>query len=331
MRVGLIGAGAVARYHVAAAALIPGVELTAVCDLDPDRAAAAAAPAGARAFTDHRAMLDAGVDAVIVNTPHALHLPMVRDAAAAGADALVEKPMATTAADCEAMIAVMADAGRHLSVGHIQHFMPDKLAARRAIDEGVIGQVEMIRDHRSTDYRPGSRAGWFFAPDVAGGGAIMNIGGHCIDRSTWFGGAPAVDVDASTISRFGVAVETDGSLLLRLANGVTASITVTSSTPRRTDELMIIGERGVIQTDPRVGTLLSVDGEVRTLWTPGDADDEIQSAFTAQLRDFVGSVAGAAPAVPLVHARHVVDVVLAAYASSAAGAAVAIEPAEVLR
>lgn len=321
MRIGLIGAGAVAPFHITAASALDDLQIAAVCDIDDAAARRAASGTSAAVFTNHRAMLDAGiVDAVIVNTPHALHLPMARDAAAAGLHVMVEKPMATTVEDCDLLMSACADAEVALTVGHIQHFLPEKVAARRVIDSGELGAVRLIRDNRSTDYRPGTRSGWFFSPAIAGGGALMNIGGHCLDRSLWLAGGRAVEVLASTVHRFESPVETDGGMLLRLDNGVGVTITVISDPATRGDTMAIVCDDGVIEVDPRSGTVVHVDGRSRIVHAAGP--DDIQRAFTAQLADFAAVIGGAEPAVPLAHARHVVEIVLAAYRSAAEGAAV---------
>lgn len=328
MRIGLIGAGAVAPFHVTAASALDGLELTAVCDIDAGAARRAASGTTATVFDDHRTMIASGsVDAVIVNTPHALHLPMAADAAAAGLHVMVEKPMATTVEDCDRLIAVCEDAGVALTIGHIQHFMPDKLAARRIIDSGELGAVRMIRDHRSTDYRPGARSPWFFSPEMAGGGALINIGGHCLDRSLWLGGGRAAEMLASTVNRFGSAVETDGGMLVRLDNGVGVTISVISDPATRSDAMTIVCDSGVIEVDPRRGATVHADGRSRTVHVAGD--DDIQQAFTAQLADFAAVTGGAAPAVPLTHARHIVQAVHAAYRSAAEGTAVSLAESEV--
>lgn len=330
MRIGLIGAGAVAPYHCAAAATLDGVELAAVCDIDETaaRRTAAGCP-DAAVFTDHRAMLEsAAVDAVIVNTPHATHLPIGVDAAAAGAHVLVEKPMATTLEDCDRLVAACEDAGVALTVGHIQHYLPEKVAAQRLLATGELGAVRMVRDNRSTDYRPGTRSPWFFSPDIAGGGALMNIGGHCIDRSLWLGGGRAVEMLATTVNRFGSAVETDGAMMLRLDNGVAVSIVVVSDPPTRGDLVTVVCDGGIIEIDPRHGTTVHADG--RSQLVHRTHPDDIQSAFTAQLEDFQRVVHGAAPTVPLTHARHVVELVLAAYRSAEEGSALLFAEADAL-
>lgn len=318
MRIGLIGAGAVAPLHARAAGLLPGVEMTAVCDLQPDAARAVAEPIGAQSFTDYRDLLASGTtDAVIVNTPNSLHCEMSMDAAAAGQHVLVEKPMAITVKDCDRMVEAARRAGVVLRVGHIQHFLPEKVALAEAIARGAIGQVRMVHDLRSTDYRPGSRSPWFLSPEIAGGGAVMNIGAHCLDRTIWLGGADASTISAHTLNRFGVAVDTDATIGLRLANGVVATITVESDVPRRTDEITIIGDEGSLFASPDAGTLLEQDGRSEVLHKP--SADGIPEAFRLQLADFAAAVGGQPSAVSLAHARHVVELVLATYTSSAAG------------
>ncbi len=319
MRLGLIGAGAVAELHADAAAALPGVEVAAVCDLDANLATRVAAPHRAAVFTDYRDLLERGtVDAVVISTPHALHTAMVTDAAQAGAHVLVEKPMATTVADCLVMTEACQQAGVSLAVGHIQHFLPDKVAARRAVLDGQIGEVRLVHDYRSTDYRPGTRPDWFFRPEISGGGALMNIGAHMIDRSSWLAGTLPERVSAVLAHRFGVGVETDGALRLTMSDGLTASLTLMSATPRTVDEVLLVGTRGTVVADPRRGTYMRTDGASRTLYEV--VPSAIPDAFTAQLAEFVRHVRdGAAFSVSLELSTTVIATVIAAYRSAESG------------
>lgn len=330
MRLGIIGAGAVAALHAHGAAVLPGLKLTAVCDLKIDVAQQVAQPADAAVFSDYKAMLAAGVmDAVVINTPHSLHKEMVVAAAAHGVHVLVEKPVATTLADIQIMKDACAAANVVMVVGMIQHFMAEKLALLAAVDSGVLGKVLMIHDYRSTDYRPGSRPDWFFDKQLAGGGAFMNIGAHCLDRDVWIGGAAAVRVSATVLNRFGSPVETDGTVELLLTNGVQVRVSIVSDTPTHIDEMLVVCEAGTVTVDPRRGTFMKIDGVKTTLHTSSDAD--IQNAFTAQLADFAAAVNGAAPSVSGEHATHVVELVLAAYESAALSAPVELTGLPVLR
>lgn len=327
MRIGLIGAGAVAPFHARAASLLPDVSLSAVCDLNRSAAARVADGSGATVFTTYPELLDSGlVDAVIVNTPHALHREMVLDAANRGLHVLVEKPLATTVEDCDSMMAACAVAGVTLAVGHIQHFLPDKRAVAAVLATGELGAVRMVHDYRSTDYRPGTRSPWFFSPTMAGGGAMMNVGAHCLDRSVWLTGTPALTLSATTVARFDVAVETDALVSLHHAY-TSSSVSVLSDVAHPVDEVSVICERGMLVADPRRGAYLRRDGRTTTLSEP--TPDDIPKAFHRQLADFVATVAGQPPAVSLAHSRHVVELVLAAYRSSRGGGAyVALEPVD---
>lgn len=318
MRIGLIGAGAVAPLHSRAAGLLLDVELTAVCDLQPEAARLVAEPIGAAVFTDYRELIaSAKVDAVIVNTPHALHREMTIAAIDAGLDVLVEKPMAVTLDDCDAMTSAAQLAGVTLRIGHIQHFLPDKRAAARAVARGDVGTVRLIHDYRTTDYRPGTRSPWFFVSSLSGGGAVMNIGAHCLDRVTWIGGAAASSVSAHTLHRFGVGVETDATISLGLTNGVQASVTIVSDAPQPADLITVVGDEGSVSASPSTGAWLRRNGHSEQLHEP--SPDDIPEAFRLQLADFVAAVQGGPSAVGLQHSRNVVELVLATYASSATG------------
>jgi predicted dehydrogenase len=259
------------------------------------------------------------VAAIVVNTPHALHTDIVIDAAGAGVHVLVEKPMATRVADCQRMIDACADAGVRLVVGHVQHFLPEKVAARRAIDAGEIGRPLFIADSRTVDYRAGTRPGWFLDPSLAGGGVLMNIGAHSVDRALWLMEGHPRRISATVVAPGGSAVETDALVRLEFVDGRAAQLAVTSTgAPAAYDQLRIVGERGSLIVSPYTGAVLYVDGRTTVLHEP--ASDDISAAFAAQLTAFVDCVTGSAePAVDGAHGLRVIAVILAAYAASAAG------------
>lgn len=316
MRVGLLGTGAVGQLHANAATDLEHVRISAVCSLALEEARKVAAPHGASVHSDHRELLAQDLDAVIISTPHALHTAMVLDAAAAGVHVLVEKPMATTVEDCDAMISACEAAGVVLAVGHIQHFLPDQVAAHKAVQDGHIGRPLMVHEYRSTDYRPGTRPQWFLDPAIAGGGAVMNIGSHGIDRSSWLVDSLPAAVDAAaTWSRFGVGVETDAMAHLRMANDVRVSLTVTSTTPVPFNEVTVVGQEGTIVAAPRRGTLLRSGDTENVLHEPASGD--IPRAFRSQLRAFADLVAhGTTFPVSTALSRAVIETVLGIYRSA---------------
>src|SRR4051812_34507020 len=112
VRTALVGCGKVGGIHAAAVAALPEADFVAVCDASAERAAAFAARHGVRPFTDVAALVrGARPGVVLVATPHPLHAAAALPALAAGAHVLVEKPLAASLADCDAMLAA-ADRAR---------------------------------------------------------------------------------------------------------------------------------------------------------------------------------------------------------------------------
>ncbi|MFJ2744618.1 Gfo/Idh/MocA family protein [Streptomyces sp. NPDC087440] len=332
VRLGLVGAGGAARLHAEAALALPDqARVTAVHDIAEDRARSLADLTGAKVTTGYTQMLDEGlVDALVVCTPHALHVEPALAAARAGIPVLLEKPMATSLSDCDAVSEAFAQAGVALFLGHIQHYLPLTAAAHRAVRTGLIGAPVSVVDRRATDYRPGHRPAWFFDPELAGGGAVMNIGAHCVDRVTWITDARPLRVDARIVHR-DVPVETEGLLHLELEGGIRATVSVTAGALSDLDEFEITGEKGTLRASKAKGLWLADgSGEARELRAPADINADVAVAFHDQLRDFVAAVRGERPpAVGARTGRDVVATVLAAYASSALGQAQEVHHAPV--
>src|SRR5262245_5084724 len=127
VRVGVWGVGAWGEKHARIYAALPEAQLVGVHDRDPARAAAIAAQHGCRAFNDPAALLGA-CEAVSVATATVAHREAVQRALEAGCHVLVEKPMAATVAEADAMIAAAERAGRVLQVGQVERFNPALMA-----------------------------------------------------------------------------------------------------------------------------------------------------------------------------------------------------------
>src|SRR5439155_22736693 len=123
------------------------LRVVATCDLDRGRAEERAAQLGAgRAATDVDELLGASdVDAVLLCLPHDQHAPATVAAARAGKHVLVEKPIARTLDEADAMIAVADAAGVTLMVAHNQRYLPLHRRARELVDDGAIGPVRCAR------------------------------------------------------------------------------------------------------------------------------------------------------------------------------------------
>lgn len=147
VRVGVIGAGVMGRYHCETLALrLTGAELAGVADTDGAAAGRAASLSpGALATTDHRALLaDPSVQAVVIASPNDTHAPLIREAARAGKHVFCEKPIALDLASADATLAEAARQGVKLQIGFQRRFDPAYREARRAIADGELGGVELI-------------------------------------------------------------------------------------------------------------------------------------------------------------------------------------------
>ena len=233
LRFGIYGYGKVAELHAKALASVHGLRLAAVCGRDAAKRDAFAArwAVGSRSSASEMAERD-GVEAVIIATPHLLHRAHSVECSLAGLHVLVEKPMATTVADCDAMIAAADASKRLLGVISQRRWYPAVRRVRAAIDEGslghpILGQVVMLgwRDeayYRSDPWR-GSWAG-------EGGGVLVNQAPHQLDLISWFMG-PVVEVSAywSNLNHPYIEVEDTAVAALRFPGGALASILVSNS------------------------------------------------------------------------------------------------------
>jgi predicted dehydrogenase len=219
-RLALLGCGWVADMHARAAAEC-GATVVGVANHRLESAERFAAEHGIdRVTTDWRELVSApGIDAVIVCTPNALHAEQARASLAAGKHVLCEKPMATTTADGEAMLAAAAQHDRLLLVLHPWRHHPAVIAVRDAIAAGDLGKV--VRTHGYGVHADWGPSGWFTDPALAGGGALVDMGIHAIDTARFLLGDPeARRVAASiTTAHGGYAVDDDGLVLIEWEGG----------------------------------------------------------------------------------------------------------------
>ncbi len=336
LKVAVIGAGFIGRDHLAAYSGRPNLEVVAVADSTLDTAAAAAAEVGARPYVNHRAMLDAEhPDAVSVCVPTALHLPVTRDVAAAGAHVLLEKPMAASVADCDAIAIACERAGVVLMLGMTHRFHRELIEARRLIAEGALGPPRLAQDLFSFGEN-GPWPAWYYDRGLSGGGELMHDAVHLVDRLSWLIDSPIVEVFGRTTSyaRGIDGVEDGGVALLTFGSGAVASLFVNQSTyPLRSDapsvpmpgrcELEIHGPLGSIRYRTWHELIVDLAGQPsRTL--SGMERDEMRS----EIDEFLGAIRERrAPSVGAADGRRGIAVVQAIYRSAAAGRAVAVDEA----
>lgn len=155
LRVAIVGAGYVATHHLSALKRLDFVDVVGVCDSQLPAAQALAKRFGvARAVARLEELADAQPQAVYVLTPPSSHPAIALAALDMGCHVLVEKPMADSVADCEAMIARAQARGRLLGVNHSDLFDPVLMQALQAVRDGRIGEVVSVDIIRNSEYPP---------------------------------------------------------------------------------------------------------------------------------------------------------------------------------
>ena len=191
INVGIIGTGAIAkRGHIPGYLDQPDVKLIAMCDIVGDRAKRVAEEVGAKhAFEDYRELLALEeVEAVSVCTPNKFHAPITIGALKAGKHVLCEKPPAMSAAEAQAMVEAAKDNDRVLMICLNNRFQPEIQLLKQYIEEGELGKIYYAKT--GILRRRGSAGGWFTQKEMSGGGALIDIGVHCLDWTWWLMGCP---------------------------------------------------------------------------------------------------------------------------------------------
>jgi predicted dehydrogenase len=181
VRVGLIGGGYIAEYHLAGLAAAGGAEVPVLATRTPARAAPLARRFGiAEVVADYRALLERrDVDAVVIATPDDTHEAIAVAAAEAGKAILLQKPMARTAAECRRIIAAARRASVDLQVSYLQRHFEETVRARELLSDPRIGPVLSARIRNAT---PGPDWGdWFFSRERVPGGVVHQLGIHGLD------------------------------------------------------------------------------------------------------------------------------------------------------
>jgi phthalate 4,5-cis-dihydrodiol dehydrogenase len=242
----IAGLGMAGAVMVRAASAHPGVKLVAAADPHDAPRNAFARDFNARAYADITELCaDPAVGVVYIATPHQFHAAHAALAAGAGKHIILEKPMALTLADCDAIIAATERANVHLIVGHTHAFDPAAREMRRIVASNELGKLGMIAAWNYTNflYRPRRPE----ELDTArGGGILFNQVPHQIDMVRLIGGGRLRSVRAQA-TRLDPARPTEGSAIafLEFENGAAASLVYGGYDFFDSDELHFwINERG---------------------------------------------------------------------------------------
>ena len=253
LKVALLGAGGIARVHVAGIlAHADKLECVALCDVSDDALELRAAQLGnsPALYHDWNTLLaeQKNLDAVIIALPHQFHAPAILAAAAAGKHILCEKPMCTTLAEANEISAAVARSGVTYMSAHNQLFTPVVREAKRLLDDGLIGKLRWLRTQDCFVSGATSMQGtWRGSVASQGGGELIDTGYHPSYLLLYLAGTPLAEVRGS-MSRFHMQIEGEdtASVQVRFQNGVLGEIFTSWAMPLPygTHKLHLIGDKG---------------------------------------------------------------------------------------
>lgn len=336
--IGIVGTGLMGGIYADVLATgVPGARLVAATG--GRRAAQFAAQRGVA----HRLTLDEllaapDVDAVIIATPHSVHVDQVVAAAAAGCHVLLEKPMALNVDECWQMVQACEDAEVVLTVGHITRWMDAARFARDLIDDGDVGDVRIVQAWRAlSGGLPYGADSW--AQRASEGGPWLDWGSHGRDILRWYAGADVV-VAFGQGANPGADTGMPSTIVaqFRFANGVLGQVMMTHDLPHSAlgsrARYVVVGSRAMLEISAYGLVKRSrEDGGWDEVYRSSDFDGPeaawgypsgyLMDAFRRQVADLVGAVAHGLPlGVTAMDGLRAVEMVDAVQRSAVSGQAV---------
>jgi len=231
VRLGFLGVGWIGRHRMEAMIETGLVEVAAIADPSPERAAETGKLApGARLVGGLDELLDEGLDGVVIATPSALHADQSIAALERGAAVFCQKPLGRTAAEAGAIVDAARAADRLLAVDLSYRFTEGMARIRERLQAGELGRVFAVDLTFHNAYGPDKP--WFYDPALSGGGCVMDLGVHLVDLALWALDFPQVTEASSHLSSGGMplaerpgqvedfavaTLELDGGAVVRLA------------------------------------------------------------------------------------------------------------------
>lgn len=231
VKVGIVGLGKMGVAHTAVLSMIPDCEVVGLVDKLPGLAKSIRGM-GHKApyYRSVDQMIDrATPDAVFVLTPQDSHLAVSRLALEAGCAVFVEKPLAHTLADAEALATLAAEKRRAVSCGFTLAYLPVFATAQHALAGGAVGTVRQARSSMYLSQVFSPRKGWMYEKERSGGGVVANISSHLLFLLEWYLGTP-VEVRA-TANRVYSEVEDELHAMMRLPGGAEVGFDSSWSVP----------------------------------------------------------------------------------------------------
>lgn len=327
IKIALVGAGYIADYHVRGLKSIPEVEIVAVVARTMDSAEKFALRHDIKnAYTDViKVVDDATIDGVIISTPNQFHGPCAIDFLKSGKAVFLEKPMAMNAEEGRQIAAVSKEYDQLVMVGHMWRFDTDTDYIKDTIASGKLGKVFKTKGYGiHENWGP---SGWFTKKELAGGGALADMGVHAIDSIRYLLGDPKpLKVYARIATNFGdYDVDDTGILIITWDNGTESIIESGWWHPHMDGPEAgagIFGTKGYASLFPTFLKITTGEESFEKIVPelPKREEHCDQVIYTRQMEHFVTSIKNnERPSPGLLEGQIVLDIVDAAYESAKTG------------
>ncbi len=283
IRWGVIGSGGIARRRTIPEGILKAnnAELSVVFDINAQVNAEVAKDFDAKQAASIEALLDTDVEAVYIATPAHLHGDQLRACARAGKHVLCEKPLGMTVAEAQEMIEVCKQMGIKLGCAFMMRFAAQHAEALRLIREGKLGIPTYARAQLSCWYPP-TEGAWRQDPATGGGGALIDMGGHCIDLLEMFFGKVARLSCFINNTVHDYKSEDSAAALLFFENGALGTVDTFFCIPDNSSKnaLELYGSKGSILAKGTIGQAPA--GEMAALLEKDGKDYDAQQARTVR-------------------------------------------------
>jgi len=302
LKAAVVGVGAIGQNHARVWRGVSGVDFVGVVDSDPTAATRVGTYNNVPAFTSLEALLEkVKPDVVSVCVPTSLHYETGLKLLDANIHVLMEKPIASSLEQGEALVAKAKDKGIVLAVGHIERFNPAVMELRRRLREGMAGRIYKVLAQRLSPY----------PPRIRDAGVVIDLASHDIDLMRYLVSEPITRLVGETLQGINSDREDMFDGLLRFQGGALGVLDVNWMTPTKVRRLTVTGARGLFECNLLSQELFFYENEsAPSQWdalsvlrgvTEGNVlGIRIQrhEPLAAEINDFVGAVRdGRAPTV----------------------------------
>lgn len=326
MNIGIIGAGKFSIKHIHAIHKVTGLQVKTICRRNPEELHKLVEKHGIYGCTDYKEIIeDPSIHIVLVSTPHHLRAEIAEKAALKGKHLMIEKPLASTWADCLKIYNASVDNNIKIMPGHIGRFTPAFMEVKKYLTAKPVGSILSARATSVSLWKNQDRKPWHLQQKY-GGGYLLTLGVHQIDLLCAMIPAKVVKVYAKLQNSFHKDnIDDCGSAILEFGNGVVANIQLVGyQIGKKKVETELFYERGMIKISFSEGGFYS-DAEHWSLLPGSNPPDWLEQGLVNEWTSFKKMLEGDMDVeIRLGQAMHVMEIIFAIFSSSQLGRAVDI-------